>query len=190
MKNLLVALFLLFSLSSFSQNIKERTVLEKFVLGVDSIESVQNKVDISEYNIYECVEPNGIKTSKITYFSNLESFTLLLVNDTLYGVKYYPFYVNINDEIDNIKKDWLKGNLTDVKRDKLISKIDRYDRKTEKLVLNYKKYLNTKYNAFDTLKHWFNEYVDIVYDYDGNEMEYFVHYDIVLLQKYPQYKDF
>lgn len=190
MKNLLFVILLVLCSSVYSQNIKGRTVLDYFILGVDSIESIQEKIDFPEYNVYECIYPDGVNGTRIMYdLPNLVRINILLLNDTLYAIQYYPYYYNIADELNNIKDDWSKGLLSKSRLEKLISKTEKSGKKTEELVSKYKNYLNIKYNAYDTNSHWFNSDVEIYYDVDGNEMKSFIHYDYKMMKKYHKYKD-
>ena len=93
--------------------IKSRTVLDKFILGLDTYESLNNKILIPNLEIYgldhDTVKAISIKNKSIKkYIGNV---LLVLVNDTLYGVKYYPddrnvekYYNHLNDyyESDSI----------------------------------------------------------------------------------------
>lgn len=190
MKNLLFVIFLSLCSSVYSQNIKGRTVLDYFILGVDSIESIQEKIDFPEYNVYECIYPDGVKGTRINVdLPNLVKLNILLLNDTLYAIQYYPYYYNIGDELNNIHDDWSKGLLSENRLNKLISKTEKSSKKTKDLVSKYKNYLNIKYNAYDTDSHWFNSYVEIFLDVDGNGIKSFIHYDYKMMKKYHQYKD-
>jgi len=60
----------------------------------------------------------------------------------------------------------------------------------------YEKYKSKLYQTYNVLNSgdndsWFNKYVTIEYNIgEDTEPESFVHYDIKLLEKYPQFKDF
>lgn len=61
----------------------------------------------------------------------------------------------------------------------------------------YERYKNKLYKTYNVQHYqgeysWFNKYVLIEYnlDSDDNWSESFIHYDIELLKKYPQFKDF
>lgn len=60
------------------------------------------------------------------------------------------------------------------------------DKKIEKYFVTLNKNYKIRYNR----QMWYNDYLVIEYDPDSEDMESFVHYDVKLLEKYPQYKDF
>jgi len=69
----------------------------------------------------------------------------------------------------------------------------RYFVTTERQYLKYMDKLYRTYNVqdFQGVRIWFNQYVIVEYNVgEDNEPESFVHYDIKLLEKYPQFKDF
>lgn len=82
------------SLLGYSQSMKSRTVLNKFVLGYDSERSLSDKVGFDELSVY--YEYDGkAELSKITidqyqYKMGVVKVELILINDELYSVRYYP----------------------------------------------------------------------------------------------------
>lgn len=156
MKKLLIVLVLLISSTTiFAQSfhIKEKTVLNKFVLGFDSEQSLINKgIEIDELNKTEMDDITIIRIKEHQYKLYINTVVLVLVDNTLYSVRYYP--------------------------------------RTDKRIEKYMTFLDTKYNTYFSKQIWFNQFIEIEYDVDGNENESFIHYDSGLLKKYPQYKDF
>jgi hypothetical protein len=67
----------------------------------------------------------------------------------------------------------------------------KYIPKNEKRCLKYEKILNTEYNIEEqnNSSHWFNSSIEIYLEEDGNGEKSFIHYDIELVKKYPQYKN-
>lgn len=140
-----------------SQNNKDRTVLNNFILGIDNSSTITKKIQIDELNVefeYDGVaEVTKITTDQYLYKGTICKISLLLVDDNLYAVQYYP--------------------------------------KNDKKIENYRKMLWTKYNVLDQSQNhfWFNSYIEVKYNEDGNNEASFIHYDLKLLKKYPQYKD-
>jgi len=157
MKQILLVLLLILSTSVFSQTLKNKTVLGKFVLGYDTEKSLSEKIGFDEINIdYEYdgkAEITFIRINEYMYKFNAVKIVLVLINDDLYSVRYYP--------------------------------------KNDKNFYKYRKYLSTEYNIMskNIEKSWFNKYIEVDYDMDGNYDESFIHYYIPLLNKYPQYKN-
>jgi hypothetical protein len=154
MKNLLFLFVMLLSLNSFSQkDAKDKTVLNKFILGYDSEKTLKEKCDITELSYHEFDgNVTKITLNEHIYKQRSVKVILLLVNDNLYGVRFYP--------------------------------------KNDKMLVKYEEYLDTNFESKFTKQEWHNNYIQIDYEMDGNYDESFVHYDIALLKKYPQYKDF
>ena len=158
-KNLMLFVIIFLCVGNvFSQfDIKSRTVLNKFVLGYDNEKTLSQKVEFDELSVYtdydgKC-EVTKITLTEYMYKLNAVKVVLLLVDDNLYGVRFYP--------------------------------------KNDKMVMKYESILNsTIYNSYFTKKEWFNKYVIIYYNIDGNFEESYVHYDVNLLRKFPQYMDF
>ena len=156
MKKLLIILILLVCATPiFAQHyhIKEKTVLNEFVLGFDTEKSLADKgIEIDELNKIVMDDVTIIRIKEYQYRINISTVVLVLVNNHLFSVRYYP--------------------------------------RTDKRIVKYMTFLDTKYNTYFNKQAWFNQFVEIEYDVDGNEDESFVHYDSGLLKKYPQYKDF
>lgn len=87
MKNVLFLVFIFISVNVYSQE----KIFNKFVLGVDSIESISNKIDIN-FELNVDTEYDGkVETDKITYYQVYNGrFVLLLINNKLFDVKFYP----------------------------------------------------------------------------------------------------
>jgi hypothetical protein len=149
MKNVLFLVFIFISVNVYSQE----KIFNKFVLGVDSIESISNKIDIN-FELNVDTEYDGkVETDKITYYQVYNGrFVLLLINNKLFGVKFYP---------DN-----------------------------DKIYYKHLKLLNSKYETKMIDKAWYNSKTLILYHMDNNYDEAFVYYDIKMLEKYPEYKNF
>lgn len=56
MKKLVLILFVFIFTSSFSQSIKDKTVLGRFALGVDSFKTCMSQNNISEFQVYEVTD--------------------------------------------------------------------------------------------------------------------------------------
>lgn len=144
----------------FMEKLKAQDVkiLNKFELGKDSLESLVKKIDIDELNLNTEFDGNNeydvIRYDFYKYNKERVRIVLLLVNNRLYGVRFYP---KDNDDYVN----------------------------------RYRQYLNVTYKKYpkddDT---WLSSKVMVHREIDGNFDESFVHYDVKLLVKYPQYKDF
>lgn len=200
MKKILLILLVILSGTVFAQNLKDKTVLGHFVLGVDSFDNVLVRNNIAEYNVYEVVDVANIK--KITlneyrYNGSNCRIILLFVNDLLYGLRYYPAPFNYTYELKELKLQFANNQIDDReyyrKFISLSNQMHRYDNKLK----DYKKYLDTRFNRMQTMgddEDWMGEYfnsdIQIEFDVDGNYDESFVHYSTVLLKKYPQYKNF
>jgi hypothetical protein len=154
MKTLLMLFCLLFSLNSFSQkDAKAKTVLNKFILGYDNEKTLKEKVDMNELNYYSFDnDVTRITLNEYVYKQRTIKVVLLLIDNNLYGVRYYP--------------------------------------KNDKMLFKYQDYLDKNFESKFIKQEWHNNYIQVNYDIDGNYNESFVHYDIELLKKYPQYKDF
>lgn len=118
MKNVFLLMFIFFSVNLYSQE----TIFNKFVLGVDSIESISKKIDIN-YELNVDTEYDGVvETDKITYYQVYNGkFVLLLIDNKLFGVKFYPdndklFYkhlklLNKRYEIRMLDKAWFTSKM-------------------------------------------------------------------------------
>lgn len=118
MKNVFLLMFIFFSVNLYSQE----TIFNKFVLGVDSIESISKKIDIN-YELNVDTEYDGVvETDKITYYQVYNGkFVLLLIDNKLFGVKFYPdndklFYkhlklLNKRYEIRMLDKAWITSKM-------------------------------------------------------------------------------
>lgn len=159
MKTILsIIMFLFLSTNIFSQGLKERTVLNNFILWYDNEETIKEKTHFNELNYYEYDSSDKIvkiRLNEYMYKQQVCNVVLTIINNELYSVEYVP------------------------KNDK---RCEKYIRK-----LNSTKY-NLKYQGGKFIN-WFNSYVEIYLDEDGNGQKYFIHYDSELLKKYPQYKD-
>lgn len=173
MKYILLLLVFFCSANIYSQDIK---ILDEFILGKDSIESISRKIKINELNIYTQNFGNlilqKITYDKFNYKANKNKIILILVNNKLYSIRFYP--------------------------------------KTDDLYLKYLNYLNTNYKIYDIKdrkikipndknfnnKIWVHtkvliEFDDMQYDdIDNKYIQSFIHYDVKLLVKYPDYKNF
>jgi len=143
--------------SYIPKNTKDRTVLNNFILGVDNSSTLSKKIQLDELNVefeYDgIVEITKITSDHYLYRGSLCKVSLLLINDNLYAIQYYP----------------------------------KNDNRSEK----YRNMLWTKYNVLDQNQNhfWFNCCIEIKYNEDDNNDKSFIHYDLNLLKKYPQYKD-
>lgn len=94
MKKLLLIIFVGISIMGYSQSIKSRTVLNKFILGYDNEKTLSEKIQFDELNIY--YEYDGAnEITKITldqydYKLATVKIILIIINDELYSVRYYP----------------------------------------------------------------------------------------------------
>lgn len=165
MKNLLVILIMLLSFNSFSQiDIKAKTVLSKFILGFDTEKTLKEKIDMNGLNSYDFDDVN--KITRITldeyfYKQRAVKVVLLLVNNDLYGVKYYPKNENTYQKYLNL--------------------LDKNYNRLNVQGSDYESWFNSYIEIFYELDPT---------DINGNFDEYFIHYDSELLKKYPQYKTF
>lgn len=163
MKKLILLLFVISTLSLNAQSTKERKVLNKYILGVDDVETIKFKIK-KYYEDWKISDWTDNETNdKLTFISSdkynqridTEKYRFVFINNKLFSVAYYL----ISDK--------------------------KYDRYKDKL---YKTYNVQHYQGEYS---WFNEYVSIEYvSGEDNEPESFVHYDSGLLKKYPQYKYF
>lgn len=110
MRNIILFILLLCSTSLFSKEVKDRLVLDKFELGLDDFNSIKNKVPTTELDIYQ-FKDNVMRLSydNFRYKSNHCKIVLLLVDNKLYGVRYYPLsdrsydkYINFLNKNYNI----------------------------------------------------------------------------------------
>lgn len=154
---ILVSIFLVVFGSIRSATAQDVKILNKFELGKDSLETLVKKIDIDELNLYTEFDGNNeydiIRYDFYKYNKDRVKIVLFLVNNRLYGVRYYP-----KDDINAVN--W------------------------------YRQYLGTVYKKYpkddDT---WVSPKVMIHREIDGNFDESFVHYDVKLLVKYPQYRE-
>lgn len=148
-------LFLLLGLVD-NARAQDTKILGKFELGKDSLESLVKKIDIDELNLYTEFDGNNeydvVRYDFYKYNKERVKIVLFLVNNKLYGVRYYP------------KDD-------------------------QKSVNSYRQYLGVAYKKYpkddDT---WVSPSVMVHREIDGNYDESFVHYDVKLLVKHPQYR--
>jgi len=95
MKTFVLSIVLLFVVMvANSQAYYESKVLNLYFVGFDSMEQIKEKSNFDELNVYSD-ELNGNHIDRITlnnqiYKNRSCKIVMLLVNNTLYGVQYYP----------------------------------------------------------------------------------------------------
>lgn len=191
MKKLLLFLLFFLLILTLSAQDNQRTVLYNYNLGVDTYQSIQDKVNFSDFDSY--FEYDGkAEVAVITcfdYFYRLKDakLTFKFVNDVLYSVRYYPHVLNYNNEIKLLQSQLLKNEISEKEYYKSIFKLKQKDQTSDENLSKYITILNTKYKIRYYNQEWYNDNVIIRYELIDNE-ESFIHYDSKLLKKYPDYE--
>jgi hypothetical protein len=128
-------------------------------------------------------------------------------------LKYFILGYDSKESLIKKGVDINDANTTDYPDNVTIVRLDEYSFKKDVVLLfvdntlysvryyvyndnQYQRYLNILYKKYNVLHFngeysWFNEYINIEYEIgDDNERESFIHFDKILLKKYPQFKDF
>lgn len=91
---ILVSVFLMVLGSIKNASAQDVKIMGKFELGKDSLETLVKKIDIDELNLYTEFDGNNeydiIRYDYYKYNRDRVKIVLFLVNNKLYGVRYYP----------------------------------------------------------------------------------------------------
>lgn len=145
-------------------------------------------------------------TCSLNVFSQIEAKSKTVLKDFVLGYDSEKSLIKKGIDINEVNTTEFKEDVTIVKLDQYFYGKDvslvfvnhtlysvRYYVYTDGQYERYKAKLYKTYNVlhYDGEYSWFNKYVSIEYNLGAdNEPESFVHYDIKLLEKHPQYKDF
>ncbi len=118
MKKILLLLVLAFTFATgYSQvDAKQKTVLGKFILGYDSMESLKLKdVDVNESNSTE-FDNGHVVVAVLDEYTYKKFIFLVFIDNTLYSVRYYPLkdsrvekyfdFLDKNYQIDFMIQQW------------------------------------------------------------------------------------
>ena len=117
--------------SYIPKNTKDRTVLNNFILGVDNSSTLSKKIQLDELNVefeYDgIVEITKITSDHYLYRGSLCKVSLLLINDNLYAIQYYPKNDNRSEKLSAKKVDLPKEDIIN-KDEKPISEVNFQDK--------------------------------------------------------------
>jgi len=114
MKKLLIVLFVfVVSISASAQSYGKSKVLNRFYVGFDNEKKIKDDLnynDLQEYSLFNKADLKLIRFNGYMYKNQACNIVLLLVDDVLYGVQYYPLrdsrllnYISMLDK--NFKKE-------------------------------------------------------------------------------------
>ena len=159
------------------QNLKDRTIFTQYILGVDNVKSIREKITEPSWKEYVS-NVNGDSIIQLLYLlPSYGSATLLVINDTLYGLRFSPYDVKLYS--DNLQLALKNNEISKETYDKKIKKL-KSTNDGQKRFDSYIKYLNSRYKIVFNIQEWDNDFILIQYN---GENDFFYHYDKELLKK-------
>lgn len=157
MKYLIVILLLL----NLNNKYTKFKVLDKFILGESTIETISSFVDTSNIiTVYDDdIRIDSLEYDKFLYDEKIVKIKLIFINNKLFSVRYFP----PNEEMFYKYVNYLNKNLS--------------------LKFKYKIWFYGKFDLINT-----KNTVLVEYDMIDNFVDTYIHYDFGMVLKYPKYK--
>lgn len=154
-KVIISVIFVLILNLLYSQNLNDRRVLDRFILGIDNEKSICDKANIDELNIY--YEYDGkfeiavITIKDYFYKSHRCEIVLILIDDKLYSLRYYPITDKMLYKYEDIlyskynsytiKQEWFNKHIY-IKKDIDANFNESYIHYDIQLMKNYPQYID------------------------------------------------